>query len=414
MSLIERAKNILLTPRTEWQKIAAEPASVGGLYGSYIIPLAAIGPICTFIGITLVGVSVPFVGTYRFPLMAGLTSAILSYVFGLIGVFVVALITDFLAPTFGGQKNQVQALKVAAYAYTPAWIAGALHLLPMLGVLVLLASLYGLYLLYLGLPVLMKSPVDKAVGYTAVVVICAIIVAVVLGVITAAIGIGRPPMPTGSPLSMRGTGPGSPDANPALQALQQMGDQMQAANKKMEAAKASGDQQAQAAAAAEAMSALLGGGAPADPVDAAVLKAMLPDSAGTFRRTGVESEKSGMGGMMMSKAQATYGDDQGRSLQLVITDMGGMKGLGAVASWANVEQDKQTDFGYERIGKVDGRPVHETFNKNGPRSEYSVLVASRFLIDASGNQEMNAVRQLAAGVDLGKLEAMKGVGVKQQ
>src|SRR5579864_2565000 len=106
MSMIERAKNILLTPRTEWDKIAGEPASVGGLYRSYIIPLAAIGPICAFIGLSLIGVSMPFLGTYRLSLLAGISYAILSYAFGLIGVYIVALITNALAPTFSGQKNQ--------------------------------------------------------------------------------------------------------------------------------------------------------------------------------------------------------------------------------------------------------------------------------------------------------------------
>jgi hypothetical protein len=127
-------------------------------------------------------------GTFRMPFVAGLSMAIVSFVMALVGVFVIALVIDTLAPNFGGEKNQGQALKVAAYSFTPAWLAGVLNLIPMLGVLVLLASLYGLYLLYLGLPVLMKAPEDKAVPYTAVVVVCAIVVSLVIGAVAGIFG----------------------------------------------------------------------------------------------------------------------------------------------------------------------------------------------------------------------------------
>src|ERR1019366_2975341 len=105
-------------------------------------------------------------GTTRVSIVAGLSMALMSYVFALAAVFLVALLIDALAPTFGGEKNPLQALKLATFSYTPAWVAGVLHNIPALGVLVLLAGLYSLYVLYLGLPVLMKAPKEKAVGYT--------------------------------------------------------------------------------------------------------------------------------------------------------------------------------------------------------------------------------------------------------
>lgn len=188
MNLIERAKKIVLQPKNEWPVIAGESTSVAELYKSYIIPLAAIGPVALFLGMSLVGVSMPLVGTVRMSLISGLSMAVVSYVMALAGVFIIALIIDALAPNFGGEKNQIQALKLSAYAYTPAWLAGVLHVIPMLGMLVLLASIYGLYLLYLGLPVLMKAPEDKSVAYTAVVVVCAIVVSLVLGAVAGMFG----------------------------------------------------------------------------------------------------------------------------------------------------------------------------------------------------------------------------------
>jgi hypothetical protein len=171
MDLKTRATNILLTPNTEWPVIAEEPSSTGSLLTGYVMPLAAIGAIAGFIGGSLVGTTIPFVGTYRAPIVAGLTAAIFAFVMAIVGVLILAFIIDALAPTFGAQQSRSQALKVAVYSYTPAWIAGVLNILPALGVLGILAGLYGIYLLYLGLPPLMKAPQDKAAGYTAVVVV---------------------------------------------------------------------------------------------------------------------------------------------------------------------------------------------------------------------------------------------------
>ena len=191
MALVDRVKNILLSPRAEWQVIDAEPATVASLYTGYIMPLAAIPVICQAIGMSTIGMTIPLIGThYRTPVVSAITSAAVLYVFGLIAVFIVALIVDGLAPTFGGTKNQVQALKVVAYSYTASWVGGIFALVPALGIIGFLFALYSLYLLFLGLPVLMKSPADKAVGYTVVVVICTIVVTWVIFFAVATLGFG--------------------------------------------------------------------------------------------------------------------------------------------------------------------------------------------------------------------------------
>ena len=185
MSLVERAKNILLQPKTEWPVIAGEQTTTGSLYTGYIIPLAAIAPIASIIGWSVFGFSVPFVGAIRYPIGISVRNGIVIYVLSLVSVFVLALIIDALAPTFGGQKNQLQALKTSAYSYTAAWVAGILNLIPSIALLGLLAALYSCYLLFLGLPVLMKAPEDKAVGYTAVVIVVAIVLYFVIGAVVA-------------------------------------------------------------------------------------------------------------------------------------------------------------------------------------------------------------------------------------
>jgi len=187
MQLVDRAKNILLTPGTAWAAIDAETTSVKDLYVGYAMVLAAIGPIACIIAFGLIGLHVPFTGvTYRWPLDTALERAVVQYILSLGGAFVLALIIDNLAPTFGGQKNQLQALKVSIYSSTASWLAGIFVIIPALSILGLL-GLYSLYLLYAGLPVLMKSPKDKAMGYTVVTIICAIVLYVVLAFIAGAI-----------------------------------------------------------------------------------------------------------------------------------------------------------------------------------------------------------------------------------
>jgi hypothetical protein len=182
MALVDRVKNILLTPRTEWEVIDAEPATVADLYKGYIIPLAAIGPVAQAIGSSVFGYTVPFLGSYKTPPGAAITGALVTYCLTLVGVYVLALIIDALAPSFNGTRNQIQALKVAAYSSTASWLAGIFALIPGLRFLMIL-GVYSLYLLYLGLPVLTKSPKEKALGYTAVVIIAAIVLFMVIGLV---------------------------------------------------------------------------------------------------------------------------------------------------------------------------------------------------------------------------------------
>lgn len=185
MNLVERVKGILLNPKQEWQTIAGESTTIADLYKNYIIILAAIGPVASIIGMSIVGISLPFVGSFRIPITTAITSAVVQYILTLVGVYVLALIIDALAPTFLGEKNMDQSFKLATYSYTPGWLVGIFALIPVLSVLGIL-GLYGLYLLYIGLPVLKKSPQEKSLGYTVAVIIAAIVVFVIISIISRA------------------------------------------------------------------------------------------------------------------------------------------------------------------------------------------------------------------------------------
>jgi hypothetical protein len=156
------------------------------IFTNYVAILAAIPAICGFIGMSIVGISLPGMGTIRMPVASGLLNAVVSYLLTFVTVYVVALVVDALAPTFSSRKNFESALKVTAYSFTPFWVCGFFLLIPGLRFLTIL-GLYGLYLLWLGLPVLMKSPQEKSIGYTAAAVISAIVIVIVLGLIQGAL-----------------------------------------------------------------------------------------------------------------------------------------------------------------------------------------------------------------------------------
>jgi hypothetical protein len=176
--LVERVKAILLTPQTEWPVIAREPGDASILFARYVAILALIPALAGFIGMSVVGSYTPF--------FSGLISAIFGYAMTFVVVYVVALIVDVLAPTFDGQKNFPNALKLTVYSFTPFWLTGIFLLVPGLSYLRIL-GLYGAYLAWLGLAPLMLAPRDKALHYAAPVVVCAVILVIVTGLVLAAI-----------------------------------------------------------------------------------------------------------------------------------------------------------------------------------------------------------------------------------
>jgi len=185
-SLVDRAKNIIVNPKAEWAVIDSEPSTIGDIYKRYVVILAAIPAVAMAVGLLLFGINLIIV-TIRPSAGYILSNAIVQYVLALVGCYVLALIIEALAPTFGGVKNRTQAFKLAAYSYTPAWVAGIVLLMPSLAILLLIASIYGVYLLYVGLPILMKSAADKTAIYFAAIVVAWIVLYLVIAAITGAV-----------------------------------------------------------------------------------------------------------------------------------------------------------------------------------------------------------------------------------
>ena len=184
MDLKARVQGILLKPKEEWLKIKEEKLTLSEFFTSYILILAAIPAVAQFIGYGIIGYRVPFIGWHRLGIGTALFRAVLAYVFALVAVFVFGIVINALATSFSSTPNLDNAMKLAVYSMTPAWVAGVLHVFYFLSPLVILASLYGIYILYLGLVTpLLDTPKEKVVSYLIVSFIIAIVVMGVLGII---------------------------------------------------------------------------------------------------------------------------------------------------------------------------------------------------------------------------------------
>ena len=401
--LVARVQAILTTPKTEWPSIASEPASVANLYKQYILVLAAVPAVVGFVKQSVIGTTVPFAGTVRVGFAAGLTSTVLTYVLLLVTIYLLALVTNALAPKFGGQKDLVQALKLVAYAYTASFVASVGQLIPWLGLLiVLIGGIYGIYLFYLGVPHTMRCPQQRAALYTTAVVIIAIVLGVVLGGLVGVMtGVGTLPPPGHNEARLE-------QDNGAIGKLERWSERMEAASKKLEAAQESGDAETQQEAMREMVGSVLGGQVETLPPNR--LKSFLPDTLAGMNRSAFSAERQAAMGLQISDADATYVDGAGNSLKLEISDLGGANAIMAFASWAAFQHERETDNGYEKSYKQGERVLHERWNRETNSGEYSVLLARRFLVKVSG--KTRDIEELKAAVDELSLSELESLGTE--
>lgn len=375
--LVARVKGILLSPTPEWEKIDKETATIGGLFTGYACILAAIPAVAGLIGGQVFGHGA-FGFSYKPSLVAGLTTAVLSYVGSLLMTFVLGMVIEALAPNFGAEKNRVQAFKVAVYACTAGWVAGAAQIIPALGIIALLGGLYGCWLMYLGLPKVMKAPADKATGYTVVTIIVAIVVSVVISLVTGAIG-GMATLGSLGSMSHADKG-GTVEVNGRkfdMGRLEEAGKRAEALSKN-----------------------------PGKAVAPDTLKGMLPDNVAGYSRASVETSSSGSGDVQIGVATGKYerGDT---SFELAVTDLGPMGAMAALASGMGAQQSKETADGYEKVSTVDGRLTSEEWNRQSKSGKYSVVIADRFAVAANGTVDsIDDLKQAVRAVDAGRLESL--------
>lgn len=408
MNIVERVQAILLKPKDTWPVIEAEGGDIPSIYKNYLVYLAAIPALASFIGLSLVGVG-GFGFSIRVPILTGLVNLVVGYALSLALVYVLALIADALAPAFGGQKHPLNAFRLVAYGATAGMVGGVFSLLPALSMLGVLAGLYSIYLLYTGIPVLMKVPQEKAVGYTAVLVVCGIVAGMVMGAVSAMFSGGGAAMTMGrhSGGDIEIKVPGS-DVTINTARLEAAAKKMEEASKQMEAAQAKGDSAAAGKALGEMMGAAMGGGQGGQPFAPDMLQGFVPGKLGGLARQSIEARSDTAMGMSFSSVTAEFGNDKGR-VEVKVQDIGAMPALMvAMGAWAQSTVSRETSDEVEKVYKKDGVAVKEAYRKDGSRAEMSMMLANGVMIDVSGdNVDMDGVRTAMNALDIKGLAGLQ-------
>jgi hypothetical protein len=370
-SLVARAKALIMQPAAEWPVIAAEPAIPADLMRGWAVPLAAIGPICAFIHGQVFGFGA-FGISYRPGIVAGLSTLVVSYILGLVGVVVLALVAQNVAPRFGGVGDRTAAFKLVVYGSTAAWVCGIFQLIPGLGLLAIL-GLYSLYLYYVGATPVMRVPQEKAAGFTAVTILAAVLLYIVVGAVSSAFlglfggGIGSHVADSSGTVSGKIAVPGGGTID--VGALNAASEQMKA-NQNRTAA--SPDK----------------------------LQALLPQSIGAYQRTAIES---GAAGGMGSNADGTY-TGAGNTFHLKVTDMAALGSIAAMGSALGVSESKSDASGYEKTGTVDGHMQTEEWHNDSHSGKFGVMLDNRFSVEAEGNAaSIDELKAAVAAIDKGAL-----------
>ncbi|WP_374412193.1 Yip1 family protein [Hydrogenophaga sp.] len=408
MNLVERVQAILLKPKDTWPVIESETGDIPSIYKNYLVYLAAIPALATFIGLSLIGVG-GFGFSFRVPILTGLVNLIVGYALSLAMVYVLALIADALAPTFGGQKNMLNAFKLVAYGATAGMVGGIFGLLPALSMLGLLAGLYSIYLLYTGIPVLMKAPQEKAAGYTAVLVVCGIVAGMIMGAVSAMFSGGGAAMTMGSHSGgdVEIKVPGS-DVTINTAKLEEAAKKMEEAGKQMEAAQAKGDPAAAGKALGEMMGAAMGSGQGGQPFSPDTLQGFVPTKLGNLDRKSIEARSDTAMGMTFSSVTSEFGNDKGR-VEVKVQDIGTMPTLMmAMGAWAQSTVSRETQDEVEKVYKKDGVAIKEEYRKDGSRAEMSMMLANGVMIEVSGdNVNMDGVRTAMNSLDVKGLAGLQ-------
>jgi hypothetical protein len=379
-NLIERAKNILMSPRAEWARIATESTGLGALLTGYVLPLAAIGALAGVIG-SMLFLGMLFGTAGLIPAIAG---AVLSVGITLVSVFLCGLLVNALASSFGSQPNQTRANQLAAYSFTASLIGSWGAIIPFLGWLFALAGgIYSIVLFYMGLSPMMQTPEDKRVLFTIVLALIAIVIGWVFAMVMAsalvAMGLG-----IGGAMS-RGFGVNQ-------NAPQQQSEVTLPGGGSVDL----GELQRQA----EAMQ----GGA-GTTVDPARVQAQLPQSLpGGFSLTS-SSSSSAMG---MSQAEGVYASGSAQ-LRLTVVQTGAMGSLASMAAGMNVQENRQDGDGYARTQTIDGRIYSEEVNNAGGSASYGVIGRGVAVTAEGTNITLDQARAAVETVGVQRLEREFGV-----
>jgi hypothetical protein len=386
--MIGRIQRLILKPKDEWPAIDAEPMTVQGIMTSWVLPLAAIGPIASVLRSFLFPITIPIIGTRFYPSLIGsIVQAIVAVILTAVGVWLWSLILDALAPNFKGTKNPIAALKLVAFSATAMWLCGIFQLTWWTMPLMFL-GLYSAYIFWVGVPIMMKVPQDQAPVYVIIAIVIGIVVNAVVGMV--ALGLAGTMFAMTPGAANFGTPGGTITVGGTTLDTGKLTDaatKMEAASKSMEAS-------------------IKGGDGTVKAVDPTALQNLLPASFSGWNRTSIESQGGGAAGINGSNARAEFQSGD-QSFSLSVTDMGALGNLATLGGAVNASSNRQTATGYEKSEMQGGNMVSEKWDTQSKSGRYSVMVASRFAVEANGSApNIDTLKSAVAAVNLGQLQSM--------
>ena len=394
---------MLVRPQATWQQVSQESMTMGNIYRQYLVFLAAIPALSSFVGLSLVGTGA-FGVRFRQPLLEGLAQMALSYVLGLVMVWVMAWIANALAPRFGGEKNLLNAFKLIAFGATAAMLGGLFSIMPALALLGVIAALYTVYLIYLGVPVMMKVASEKAVAYTAVLIVCGIVVSILVSLGSALFsGNGKTQALASSDKTAKSektAKSGHIDIRIPGTDIRLDTAQMEAAGRALESAQAKGDTDAAGQAMRQVLGAVLGGQGQA-AMTLAQLRSFMPEQIGEFKRAALDVRSEGAMGVTIPSVTAQFAGNTSQ-LEIRIQDFGHLPAIAfSKAAWARNTIEREDAQEVERVYQKDGMRIKELHAKNGDSAQIHYLLPNHVLVELNGQSaDMEAVRKAADQIDL--------------
>jgi hypothetical protein len=385
--LIGRVFNLLFQPSLEFQRIAPEQETTASLYAKWIVPLALIPMAAMVIGLGVFGAGVPGVASVKFGIGETALWAVVNGAAYLVMTYLIGLLINALAPNFGAQQNPMQALKTAGYAGTAYCVASLFQIVPLLGILSIV-GLYSIFLLNRGLVTLMQTPVERAGGYTAAVVVIMLIGWIAMG---AAVNTFNPAR-SFNPFSGGFSSGDKTDKNVSIE---------------IGGAKVDVSGLEKAAKELENAARSIESGAEAPPIDLEQLKALLPQTLpGGLTRTELSTGSGGAMGMGVAGATGIYTSGDKR-VELSIADMGAMAGIAGMAGAFGVQGETENEDGFSSVRTKDGVTTIEEYSKSAKTAKYGYIGAKRFAVMAEGeNVSFDELKAITTQITPAKLEAL--------
>lgn len=375
MSLFARAKNAVLKPQHFWVIVSAEQASLSGLYLNYLFILAAIPAVCALLGMVVVGVG-GFTVTSKVPFLFAFLVAFVSYLLSLVMIYVLSLAINALAPSFDGKSDSLRAFKLAAYASTAPLLGGVFGLFPALSILTLLCALYGVYLMYLGLPVLMRNPREKSFAYTLILFPVAFATGAVMFVCVAMVSsLFSPDATRLNPNSDAYIVLKAPDNTLKVPGI-----------KRPEESQKHIDSIQQSAGATNLL-----------PISPEVLKGFLPAQVGPLVQTSIEVATI-TGNTPVSVARADY-EVGHQKVVITITDTGGLTN-------ESLPQHRDSGRFVEKTWQEGGRIIYQKFDSLGGSAVHKIFLRNGVVVLMEGTRvSADLLKSLSFKLELKALES---------